>query len=226
MKKPKLRFSLLSIAALLPALLFGQIASKPKPAEAIQKPQLDSRAYIAMLENPQRDAEQKPGEVIAALGLKNGETIADIGAGAGYFALRFAPLIGNGRVYAVDINPDMILQMNKRIRELRLNNVSTILSAPDDPLLPDNSINCFFICNTWHQIENQPKYLGLMKRMMKPGGQVVIIDYKMRAQVVGPQPEKRVQKREVIKQFESNGFKLAGEHDFLPNQYFLIFSMR
>ena len=187
----------------------------------------DSRAYIAMLDNPQRDAEQKPQEVIAALGLKRGEIIADIGAGSGYFSFRFARHIGDaGRVYAADISPDMIVHMNRQIRESKLNNVVTVLSVPDDPLLPAVAIDRFFICNTWHHIEKKDSYLGLMKRMLKPGGQVVIIDYKKKELPVGPPPEMKIGRREVVQQFESNGFKLAGEHNFLPYQYFLVFVPR
>jgi ubiquinone/menaquinone biosynthesis C-methylase UbiE len=177
-----------------------------------------------MLENPERDAEQKPDQVIAALGLRAGETLADIGAGSGYFSFRFARALGNsGRVYAVDISPDMILYMNRRIRDLKLNNVVTVLSAPDDPLLPDGTVDRFFICNTWHHIENKAKYLGLMKKMLKPGGQVVIVDYKKKELPVGPPVEMKLERREVVQQLEANGFKLAREHTFLPYQYFLVF---
>jgi arsenite methyltransferase len=217
----------LAIALLLPAMLFAQSAPKPKTAEEINKLHQDSKAYIAMLDNPQRDAEQKPNEVIAALGLKNGEAIADIGAGSGYFAFRFARSVGSaGRIYAVDTDPDMILHMNRRIRELKLSNVVTVLSAPDDPLLQDGSVNRIFICNTWHHLENRAKYLGLMKRMLRPGGQVVLVDYKKRQLPVGPPPEMKIAKRDVVKEFESGGFKLSREHNFLPYQYFLVFSPR
>ena len=222
-----MKLATLSLATLLPAPLFAQSSPKPKTAEEVHKIHQDSKAYISMLENPQRDAYQKPDEVIAALGLKNGEAIADIGAGSGYFSFRFARHVGNnGRIFAVDISPDMILHMNRRIRDLKLSNVVTVLSAPDDPLLQDNSVNRIFICNTWHHLENRPKYLGLVKRMLRPGGQVIIVDYKKKELPVGPPPEMKIAKREVVKQFESNGFKLAREHDFLPYQYFLIFSVR
>lgn len=216
-----------SLAVLLPAVLFGQGTPKPKTAEEIHRMHQDSKAYISMLESPQRDAEQKPDEVIAALGLKQGETVADIGAGSGYFTFRFARQVGNtGRIFAVDTSPDMILHMNRRIRDLKLNNVVTVLSAPDDPLLQDNSVNRIFICNTWHHLENRSRYLGLMKKILKPGGQVIIVDYKKRALPVGPPPEMKIAKREVIKEIESGGFKLKQEHDSLPYQYFLVFTLR
>jgi ubiquinone/menaquinone biosynthesis C-methylase UbiE len=180
-----------------------------------------------MLENPQRDKEQKPDEVIAALDLKPGETLADIGAGSGYFSFRFARKVGDsGRVYAVDINSDMILHMNRYIRDKKIKNVTTILSAPDDPLLADASINRFFICNTYHHIQNRPQYIAHMKRMLKPGGQIVIVDYKKKQLPVGPPPEMKMAKKEVIAELQAGGFKLAKEHDFLPYQYFLVFTLK
>jgi arsenite methyltransferase len=180
-----------------------------------------------MLENPQRDAEQKPEEVIAALGIREGETLADIGAGSGYFSFRFARKVGaGGRVYAVDVSADMVLHMNRRIRDMRLKNVVTVLSAPDDPLLMDASINRFFICNTWHHIQNNKQYLALMKKMLKPGGQIVIVDYQKKELPVGQPPEMKLAREDVMRQMESGGFKLAQEYTFLPYQYFLVFTQR
>ena len=195
--------------------------------EQIQKMHQDPKAYIAMLENPQREAEQKPEEVIAALDLKAGETLADIGAGSGYFTFRFARKVGDsGRVYAVDINSDMILYMNRHIRDKKVRNVTTILSAPDDPLVPDVPVNRFFVCNTWHHVQSRPRYIALMKKMLKPGGQIVVVDYKKKQLPVGPPPEMKLAKREVIAELEAGGFKLAKEHDFLPYQYFLVFTAK
>jgi ubiquinone/menaquinone biosynthesis C-methylase UbiE len=141
------------------------------------------------------------------------QRIADIGAGAGYFSFRFANHVGaTGRVYAVDINPDMVLYMNRRVRDLGLQNVQTILAAPDDPLLPDQSVDRFFICETWHHIDHHLRYLELMKRMLKPGGQVIVIDFIKRETPVGPPQEMRVSREEMVGEFERNGFKLAADH--------------
>jgi len=187
----------------------------------------DSKAYIAVLEDPERDAYQKPQEVVMSLGLKEGETIADIGAGSGYFAFRFAHYVGeNGRVYAVDINPDMILYMNRRIRDVKVKNVVTVLSAPDDPLLMDGSIDRFFICDTWHHIQNQTQYLALMKKMLKPGGQVIMIDFQKRDLPVGPPNEMKIAREDVIKQMQAGGFQLEKENAFLPYHYFLVFKVK
>lgn len=217
----------LAVLIFAPAFVAAQNPVKPLTADDVHRLHQDPKAYIASLEDPQRDAYQKPHEVIMALGLKEGEVVADIGAGSGYFALRFAQHVGsNGRVYAVDISPDMILYLNRRVRELQLKNVVTILSAPDDPLLMDASIDRFFICDTWHHIENQTQYLALLKKILKPGGQVIIIDFQKKELPLGPPPEMKVAREDVVRQMESNGFTLAKEHTFLPYQYFLVFSPR
>ncbi len=120
----------------LPALVLAQDSTKRNMHEMHRLHQ-DSKAYIAMLDDPKRDAYQKPHEVITALKLKEGEVIADLGAGSGYFTFRLAHYVGNaGRVYAVDVSPDMIVHLNRRIRDLQLKNVVTILAAPDTRCWP------------------------------------------------------------------------------------------
>jgi arsenite methyltransferase len=215
-----------AIVAIL-TLSQGVLAAQNKPLsmEEMHRLHQDSKAYIAFLDDPQRDAYQKPHEVITALGLKQGEVVADIGAGSGYFTFRLAQHVGEtGRVYAVDVSPDMILHMNERIRDLKVKNVVTILSTPDDPLLIDGSIDRFFICDTWHHIQNQQHYLVLMKKVLKPGGQVIMIDFQKKESPVGAPMEMRIAREDLIKQMEANGFKIAQEYTFLPYQYFLIFT--
>jgi arsenite methyltransferase len=210
----------------LPALVLAQ-DSKPLDMHEMHRLHQDSKAYIAMLDDPARDAYQKPHEVITALNLKPGEAIADIGAGSGYFTFRLAHHVGDtGRVYAVDVSPEMIVHLNRRIRDLKVANVVTILSAPDDPLLADSSIDRFFICDTWHHIENHASYLALMKKMLKPGGQVLMIDFKKAETPVGPPMEMRIDRDDLVKEMEKNGFRLEAEHTFLPDQYFLVFKAK
>ena len=103
----------------------------------------------------------------------------------------------------------MILHMNERIRDMKLRNVVTVLSAPHDPLLIDGSLDRFFICDTWHHIQNQAQYLGLMKKMLKPGGQVIMIDFQKRELPVGAPMEMKIAREELVQQMESNGFKLV-----------------
>ncbi len=187
----------------------------------------NSKAYIAHLEDPKRDAYQRPQEVIQALSLNEGEVIADIGAGSGYFTFRLAQPVGEkGRVYAVDVSPDMIMHLNRRVRDLKVKNVVTILCAPDDPLLADASVDRFFICDTWHHIKGHAKYLELLKRMLKPGGQVIMLDFKKANTPIGPPMEMRIDRDDLVREMEANGFQLATEHTFLDYQYFLVFKVK
>ena len=210
----------------LPAVVPAQ-DNRERDMNEMHRLHQDPKAYIAMLDDPARDAYQKPHEVIAALNLREGEAIADIGAGSGYFTFRLANHVGGaGRVYAVDISPDMIVHLNRRIRDLRLTNVVTMLAAPDDPMLADSSVDRFFICETWHHIENHDRYLALLKKALKPGGQLVMIDFKKTKTPMGPPLEMRIAREDLVKEMEKNGFRLAVEHTFLPHQYFLVFKLK
>ncbi len=223
MKRRLFAISCLGALGVFPLALAGQ--SKPITMEEMHKLHQDSKAYIALLDDPARDTYQKPHEVVMALDLKEGERIADIGAGSGYFSLRFAHHVGaSGQVLAVDSNQDMIVHLNQRIRDAGLENVRTILALPDDPLLAPSSVDRVFICETWHHIGNHPQYLAQLKKILKPGGQVIIIDFQKKAMAVGPPAEMRVAREDVVTEFEHSGFRLAKEHTFLPYQYFLIFT--
>ena len=212
------------LALMLPALTASGQDAVPRDEHQMHRVHRDPKAYISMLEDPQRDAYQKPHEVLTALGIKQGEMIADIGAGSGYFTFRLAHHAGeNGKVYAVDVNPDMILHLNRRIRELKARNVVSILAAADDPLLSDHSVNRFFFCDSWHHIRAQTKYLSLVRKMLKPGGEVIMIDFHKRKQPVGPPLPMRIAREDLLQQMESHGFHLKQEHTFLPYQYFLVF---
>jgi len=223
MKKTDCATGSLALLLAVAAPASPQAAATP---HEMQQRHDDPMAYIASLDDPKRDAYQKPDEVMKALALRDGEVVADIGAGSGYFALRFARAVGDaGRVYAVDISPDMVRHLNRRLRDAGVRNVFTVLSDPDDPLLPDASVDRFVIVDTWHHVEDQAKYLALMKRMLKPGGQVVHIDFQKRELPIGPPIGMKIAREDLVKQMESTGFRLAAEHTFLPYQYFLVFTL-
>ena len=187
----------------------------------------DPKAYMKALDDPKRDEYQKPHEVLTALNIKPGEVIADIGSGTGYFTFRLAHHVGDkGKVYAVDVSPDMIRHINRRSRDTKSTNIVTILADKDDPLLPEQSVNRIFICDVWHHVENQTKYLAAMKKMLKPGGEIVMIDFHKKELPFGPPLQMKIAREDLIKQLEANGFRMAKEHSFLPHQYFLVFAPR
>lgn len=198
----------------------AQTATTPQEAHKLHA---NPEAYIKSLDDPKRDAFQKPHEVMEALAVKPGEVIADIGAGSGYFTLRLAKHVGpSGRIYAVDVSPDMIRHLNTRVRDAGLTNVSAILAPPDDPLLPQ-PVDRFLIVDVWHHIDDQPGYLAKMKKLLKPGGRVIMIDFHKRELPVGPPVGMKIAREDLLRQMTSNGFRLAAEHTFLPYQYFLVF---
>ena len=195
-----MKLSLMAVYLLLFPL--GSSAQDAVPADQHQMRRLhsDPKSYIGALENPKRDLYQKPQQVIAALGIKPGEVIADIGAGSGYFTFRLAHHVGDkGKIYAVDVSPDMILHLNRRIRELKARNVVSILADADDPLLPEASIDRFFFSDSWHHIDAQANYLSLIKRMLKPGGEIVMIDFHKKELPVGPPLQMKIAREDVIK---------------------------
>lgn len=213
--------SAIALAAWIPTM----VAQAPKDQHEMHGLHKDTAAYIKALEDPKRDAYQKPHEVMTALALKPGEVIADIGAGSGYFTFRVAQHVGpTGRVFAVDINQEMLDHIKQRMRDLKVSNVSPILGRANDPLLPE-PVDRFLIVDVWHHIEDQPGFLAVMKKHLKPGGQVVMIDFHKRDLPVGPPAAMKIAREDLLKQMLANGFELAAEHTFLPYQYFLVFKV-
>ena len=178
----------------------------------------DAAEYARVLNDPSRDAWQKPHEVVMALNLKSTDTVADIGAGTGYFARRFANHAA--KVYAVDIDPKLL----DIAKEGAPANLEAVLATPDDPKLPPSSIDLIFMCDVLHHIENRPAYYQKLKAALKPGGRIVNIDfYKEKEVPVGPPKSMKIAEQQVLDEFKAAGFRLAKKHDFLPYQYFLEF---
>lgn len=143
---------------------------------------MDAGAYARVLEDPSRDAWQKPHDVIMALALKKTETIADIGAGTGYFSRRFARHAAT--VWAVDIDPKLLEIAGKG----KPGNLQLVHAKLNDPSLPAGAVDTIFICDVWHHIDGRPAYLLKLKKALKPGGRIVVIDFKEGKLPVGRRP--------------------------------------
>ena len=177
-----------------------------------------SEEYAKVLDDPSRDEWQKPHDVVTALNLKPAETIADIGAGTGYFARRFANHAG--KVYAVDIDEKLLAIAGKDAPS----NLETVVAASDDPRLPPHSVDTIFFCDVLHHIANRPAYYTKIAEALKPGGRVVVIDFYEKPLPVGPPPSMKLSDKAVIREFQNAGFKLDKRLNTLPYQYFLFFS--
>ena len=197
---------------LFTAAVWGQVAHQHHPPSSAE--------YAKVLEDPSRDEWQKPQDVVLALSLKSTDTIADIGAGTGYFARRFAHHAG--KVYAVDID-QKLLSIARRDAPP---NLETILAAPDDPRLPAAGIDTIFFCDVLHHIENRPAYYSKLAKALKPGGRIAIIDFYKKDLPVGPPAAMKLAPEDVIVEFLKAGFTLAKQLDILPYQYYLFFEKR
>lgn len=171
-----------------------------------------------------RDAsapESKPDEVISALSLKPGMQVADLGAGGGYFTLRFARAVGKeGKVYAVDVNAEILEIIQASVSKAGLSNVVFIHAREEDSMLPEKSVDLIFVRNVFHHLPDQKKYFRNLKPKLKPGGRVAIIEYKKGVYYSGHEtPEETV-----IEVMKKAGYSLLKRHGFLEKQSFTIFS--
>jgi ubiquinone/menaquinone biosynthesis C-methylase UbiE len=217
----RLRYVMWLVAA---SILAGVFAAAQVQHQEHHPPQSTSR-YIQILEDPSRDAWQQPAKVVETLGLKAGDQVADLGAGPGYFTLRFARAVGpTGKVYGVDISREMLDYLEKHARSEHLANIQPVLAEPHDPKLAPASVDVIFICDTLHHISDRATYFPLLMRALKPGGRLVNIDFYERPLPVGPPVKMKIPKTEMIHEVESSGFHLVQQYDFLEYQYFVIFS--
>lgn len=208
----------LATAFLLSPSFLAQVAHQHHPPAS-------TNGYIRSLEDPEREEWQKPEEVVKKLALRPGESVADIGAGSGYFTVRFARTVGPaGKVYAVDIDREMLAHITKRAKEEHLENIQTVLADTHDPKLADSSVDLMFICDTLHHISERAKYYPLLVRALKPEGRLVNIDFEKRDLPLGPPLAMKIDKRDMIKEAEAGGFRLSQDFDFLKYQYFLVFT--
>jgi ubiquinone/menaquinone biosynthesis C-methylase UbiE len=180
--------------------------------------------YIHFLEDPKRADWQKPEEVVAKLALNPGDVVADLGAGSGYFTMLFAKAVGpKGKVYAIDILPEMLDYIRQRAQDDNAENIQLVQALPNDPNLPLDSVDMIFICDTLHHISERPTYYPLLVKALRPGGRLVNVDFYKKPLPVGPPPVMKIDKEDMIAEMKSVGFHVAQDFDFLPYQYFLIF---
>ncbi|HEY6289066.1 MAG TPA: methyltransferase domain-containing protein [Nitrospiraceae bacterium] len=188
----------------------------------------DIKQYLEHLDSEERDQHQKPRQVIDALNLKPGLTVADLGSGSGYFTRRFIEAVTEtGKVYAVDVEPEMLKYTEESIVHMhRSYTAEFILARPDNPKLPYGSIDLLFVCNTYHHLEERAKYFSDTKSSLKPGGRIAIIDFyhDERSGELGFPKHHLVPRETVIAELTEAGYRLVREHTLLPRQYFLEFA--
>jgi len=177
--------------------------------------------WAHVFDDPERDAWQKPHEVIAALALKADAVVADIGAGTGYFSARLANMLKAGRVYAVDVEPDMVQYLAERAKREGLENMLAVRGTPEGPKLPAK-VDVALLVDVYHHIGERPRYFRDLRKSLAPGGRVAIIDFRLDSPD-GPPRAARISPDEVKAGMKQAGYVLVTEQAFLPRQYFLVF---
>ena len=213
------------LAVLLSASVFCMQAAAQTPSSAPTQQRPTSEPYtgdLSIFETPGRDQRLQINRVMDTLGIKPGKTVADIGAGSGWFTVRAAKRVAdNGQVYAVDINPEATRYIGERAQKEHLQNVKTILSQPDNPLLPPDSVDAVLTLKTYHEIAHPVTLLKNLRAALRPGAKVGIIDRKGNGENHG------VEKNVVIQEAKAAGYTLLSDDDFVKGDkmdYFLVFT--
>jgi len=196
------------------------------PAVAAQHTRLFRPEDLGQLEGPDRELWQRPEQIMDALFIGEGSTVADLGAGGGWFTIRLARRVGpNGKVYAEDIQPQMIHAIDGRVRGEGLHNVETVLGTALDPRLPAGTLDAALIVDAYHEIEQPITLLRNVAHALKPTGLIGIVDFTKEGSGPGPALEERVDPERVVRDAEAAGLELRRREGFLRYQYLLIFGL-
>lgn len=179
----------------------------------------DAEKWAERFDDPQRDVWQKPKDVIRLMALEQGMTVADIGAGTGYFLPHLSAAVGDGgKVLGLDVEPAMVAYMQKRSEREGLSNVEARVVPGDDPQLEAGAIDRILIVDTWHHIPERPQYAQKLLAALSPEGELWIVDW-TKESPMGPPPEFRIPPDFVVKTLKEAGFEAEVVEEALPNQY-------
>ena len=218
------------LLALVLAFLALPLAAAEQGANpAINKPYVvdpDVVRWNRSFENERREVYVKRDAIVAAAGVKPGMTVADIGAGTGLFTMLFADAVKpNGKVVAVDISPAFVEYIQSTAKKRRVKNVSAVVANGTDVGLPDASVDLAYLSDVYHHFEHPAETLASIRKALKPGGRMVVIDYE---RIPGRTPQARIEhvrvdKQQAISEIEAAGFKLLEEKKLMRENYYLVF---
>ncbi len=194
---------------------------QPGAHEGYQHSFDQAEKWAKEFDDPSRDAWQKPEEVLDALHLEPTARVADVGAGTGYFSVRIARRVPEGKVFAVDIEPDMVRYLGERAHREHLHVLVPVQASAGSPNLPE-PVDLVLVVDTYHHIDDRIAYFEKLRASLRPGGRLAIVDFKPDSPT-GPPPEHRISPEQVTSELNRAGYSLLATHSFLPRQYFLVF---
>ncbi len=216
---------MIRVRRVLVALILSLVSFASAQTAAPTQQRKTSEPYtgdLSIFETPGRDEKLQINRVMDLLGISTGKSVADIGAGSGWFTVRAANRVGaSGTVYAVDINPEAIRYINDRSRREKLPNVKAILSKPDDPLLPDHSVDAVLMLKTYHEVAQPIVLLQKLRLSLRSNAKIGVIDRN------GNGEDHGVSRDVVVQEAKEAGYTLVNQYDFVKGDnmdYFLIFT--
>jgi SAM-dependent methyltransferase len=178
----------------------------------------------AWLERPEREAEEAPTKAVAALKLAPGQVVADIGAGSGYYTMLLSAAVGpRGRVYATDIQPEMLALIRTKIEQQPASNIELLLGTTTESRLPDAAIDLALMVDVYHELAQPQVFLRSLKRAIRPGGRLVLIEFRKEDRRVPIREEHKMTVREARLELEAEGYRFERVIDVLPWQHILVF---
>lgn len=175
------------------------------------------------LERPRRNAEEQPQKVISALDLKPTDVVADLGAGTGYFSFRIAPRLPQGKVLAVDVQPEMIEILNELKTQKQIANVEPILGSVTDPKLPANSVDVALMVDAYHEFEYPKEMMSAIVKALKPGGRAVLVEYRGENPLILIKGLHKMTQKQVQKEMAAVGLTYQFTRNGLPQQHLMVF---
>jgi ubiquinone/menaquinone biosynthesis C-methylase UbiE len=179
------------------------------------------------LERPEREKEEQPAKLLEALDLKAGDVVADIGAGSGYHTFRMAPRVGpRGKVLAVDIQPEMLDLIRRRMKETKIANVEPVLGTEADPKLPEGGVDLILLVDVYHEFAQPYEMTQAMVRALKPGGRLVFVEFRLEDPAVPIKLVHKMTRKQVIKEMEPHPLEYVKTVTSLPWQHVIIFKKK
>ena len=176
------------------------------------------------LERPEREFEEQPSKAIKALGIRPGQVVADVGAGSGYSTVRLAKEVGRtGRVYASDVQPEMIVHLQRRLERERIENVDVVQATDVNPRLPEATFDLILMVDVYHELSRPQEVLRRLRTALKPDGRLVLIEYRKESPWVPIREEHKMSVKEARMELEAEGYRFDRVLDVLPWQHILVF---
>jgi ubiquinone/menaquinone biosynthesis C-methylase UbiE len=219
-----MRYRSLTVAAPILILAASLCAQGQHPVSGRKYAGVMGAAGSDWLVRPERAAEEQPDKAIALLGIAKGATVADVGAGNGYMTWRLAESVGPaGKVYANDIQPEMLEMLRKNMQQRNLKNVETVLGTFDDPKLPAKALDLVLLVDVYHEFSEPQKMLRRIREALKPDGRLVLLEYRGEDPSVPIRPEHKMTVAQVKAELEPEGYRADRVVEDLPRQHILIF---